>query len=112
MILREPVCTLGDWRTPRRGLTSNERGFPPTWFDGKMSALRLRIVRKRYCSFPLTSRLARLLHLEPGYNNRSLVRLDSWLSWLTKWNLHYHRDSIFKKIAPTDVAYILEKLPQ
>jgi SAM-dependent methyltransferase len=111
MILREPICTMGDWRTSRRGLTPNERGFPPAWFDQRIAGLGLRIVRKRHCSFPLTTRLARFLHLEPAYNSRFLVRLDSWFSWLTKWNLHYHRDSIFKKIAPTDVAYIFEKLP-
>lgn len=110
MILREPVCTMGDWRVPRRGLTPNERGFPPAWFDSRMPLLGLRILRKRYCSFPLTTRLARFLHLGPAYNNRLLVRLDSVLSGLTKWNLHYHRDSIAKKIAPTDVAYILQKV--
>jgi 2-polyprenyl-3-methyl-5-hydroxy-6-metoxy-1,4-benzoquinol methylase len=110
MILREPICTMGDWRAPRRGLTPNERGFPPGWFDSQVPSLGLRVLRKRYCSFPLTTRLARFLCLGPAYNNRLLVRLDSVLSWLTKWNLHYHRDSIARKIAPTDVAYILQKV--
>jgi 2-polyprenyl-3-methyl-5-hydroxy-6-metoxy-1,4-benzoquinol methylase len=110
MILREPICTMGDWRMPRRGLTPNERGFPPAWLDAQTRLAGLRVLRKRYCSFPLTTRLARLFHLEPAYNHAGLVRLDALLSWLTKWNLHYHRDSFFKKIAPLDAAYILQKL--
>ena len=109
MAVREPVSTLGDWRRPRRGLTRNERGFPPGWFEARAASHGLRIARARHCSFPLTTRLARWLRLEPAFNNRTLVRLDAALSWLTKWNLHYHRDSPLKKIAPIDIAYVFEK---
>ena len=109
MAVREPVCTMGDWRNPRRGLTPNERGFPPGWFESRAAARGLRIARAAHCSFPLTTRLARWLRLEPAFNNRALVRLDAAMSRLTRWNLHYHRDSVFKKIAPIDMAYLFEK---
>jgi SAM-dependent methyltransferase len=110
MVLREPISTMGDWRKPRRGLTPNERGFPPHWFDAQIPSLGLRVVRRSHTNFPLIPRLARVLGMEPAYNHAGLVRLDAMASWLTRWNLHYHRDSIFKKFAPIDVAYILEKI--
>ena len=109
MVLREPVSTMGDWRKPRKGLTSNERGFPPGWLELQASSCGLRLLRKRYCQFPLTTRLARFLHLGPAFNNKLLVRMDSVLSDLTQWNLHYHRDSIRKKIAPGSVYLLLQK---
>lgn len=110
MVLREPICTMGDWRKPRPGLTANERGFPPGWIDSKASQWGLQVVRQTYCCFPLTARLARLFHLQGTYNSKALVRLDYLMSWLMQWNLHYHRDSVFKKIAPLDIMYILRKV--
>lgn len=109
MVLREPICTMGDWRKPRPGLTTNERGFPPGWIDSKASLMSLLVVRKAYCCFPLTSRLARLFRLQAAYNNKALVLFDYFTSWLMHWNLHYHRDSVLKKISPLDIMYILRK---
>ena len=109
MVVREPVCTMGDWRRPRRGLTRNERGFPPGWFETRSGAHGLRIERASHCCFPLTTRLAAILGVRAAYNDRRLVRLDALMSGLTRWNLHYHRDSIPKKIAPIDMAFLFEK---
>lgn len=109
ILVREPVCTLGDWRKQRRGLTPDERGFPPGWFEERAAALGLRTLRKAYCDFPLTTRLAQWFHLGPAFDNAVLVRLDAWMSRLMRWNLHYHRDTFFKKIAPIEVVYTFLK---
>jgi SAM-dependent methyltransferase len=109
LVMREPISTMGDWRKPRRGLTANERGFPPEWIDAQAASVGLRVVRKRYCFFPLVPRFERLLGLKPVYNSRFFVRLDYIFSLLTKWNLHYHRDAVWKKIAPGAIFYTFEK---
>lgn len=109
MVLREPISTMGDWRKPRRGLTANERGLPPGWLESKARSLGLRVIRSTFCCFPLTSRLARLFRMETIYNSDALVLIDSFTSWLMQWNLHYHRDSPLKKIAPIDKMHILGK---
>jgi SAM-dependent methyltransferase len=109
MVVREPISTMGDWRSPRRGVTQNERGFPPGWLEQKARTLDLRIKRASYCLFPLMWRLGKILRLSPAYNSPAMVRLDTAMSRLTQWNLHYHRDSIFKKIAPGAVVFVFEK---
>ncbi len=111
LVMREPICTMGDWRKPRRGLTKNERGFPPGWMEHTASADGLELVRKTYCGFPLTVRLGKVLGLQ-AYNSATLVQLDSLCSSLTHYNLHYHRDAAYKKIAPIHAFYIFEKTQQ
>jgi 2-polyprenyl-3-methyl-5-hydroxy-6-metoxy-1,4-benzoquinol methylase len=108
-LIREPILTMGDWRKPRRGLTRNERGFPLAWLDQKLSAAGFRVVRRRLCMFPGTKRLGRALRLDPIYNNRLLTALDWLASSMFAWNLHYHRDTMVKKVAPGSVFYVLEK---
>ena len=109
MVVREPISTMGDWRVSRPGLTRNERGFPPGWLEQKAETLGLQIERASYCRFPLTLRVARILGLTPAYNSPSMVRFDAALSELMKWNLHYHRDSLFKKLAPSARTFIFRK---
>jgi SAM-dependent methyltransferase len=108
LIVREPICTMGDWRRPRRGLTKNERGFPPGWLEGRVKENGVALVRKDYCGFPLTVRLGNALHVR-AYNSPALVRLDAILSESTRVNLHYHRDMAFKKIAPIHAFYVFQR---
>ncbi len=109
LVVREPICTMGDWRRPRKGLTPNERGFPPGWMEARAAAGGLALRRKAYCLFPLTTRVARWLGMEPAFNRPILVQMDALLSLLFCWNLHYHRDSPVKKLAPIDICCVLEK---
>ena len=108
-LIREPILTMGDWRRPRRGLTRNERGFPLAWLDETIASTGFQVVRRRLCMFPGTKRLARVLPLGPPYNSRLLTMLDWVVSATLSWNLHYHRDTVFKKVAPGSVFYVLEK---
>jgi SAM-dependent methyltransferase len=108
-LMREPILTMGDWRKPRRGLTRNERGFPLAWLDDKIAHAGFHIMRRRLCMFPATKRLGRALRLTSVYNNRALTVLDWLASGMFAWNLHYHRDTALKKIAPGSAFYVLEK---
>jgi len=108
-LLREPILTMGDWRRPRRGLTCDERGFPLEWLDEQLANESFRVIRRRFCMFPGTHRLAAALRLKPAYNSLPLTIADWLISSMLSWNLHYHRDTIFKKVAPSSVFYVLQK---
>lgn len=54
------------------------------------------------------SRIAAVIGI--GYNNAAFVGLDALASQVLRWNNHYHRDTIWKKIAPGSVFYMLEKI--
>jgi hypothetical protein len=62
---REPICSMGDWRKPRPGLTRNERGLPRKWFEQTLQNFGFSIQRRAFCMFPLTGRIARLLKWQP-----------------------------------------------
>lgn len=107
-ILREPISTMGDWRRPRGNLTKNERGLPPRWLEAKLKSLGFRVVRRRYCLFSGLLRFGQVFGVL-DLNQPLVVNADHVLCRLFTWNLHYHRNSLLKKIAPTSVFYVLEK---
>jgi SAM-dependent methyltransferase len=108
-VLREPISSMGDWRKPRRGLTANERGLPVKWLEDVLAAKDFVVIRRRFCCFAPLSRLSEKLGIRAPYNRSVLVALDSVLCRLMRWNLHYHRDRLWYKLAPGAVAYVLEK---
>jgi SAM-dependent methyltransferase len=108
-LLREPICTMGDWRRPRGALTRHERGLPPGWLRAKLRSLGFRILRERYCAFPGVQLVSRSIGFGQNLNNGFVVWADRLLCLMLRWNLHYHRDTLFKQIAPTSVFYVLEK---
>lgn len=108
-ILREPVTTMGDWRRARQGLTKNERGIPLPWLEDTLDACGLRPLRRGFCMFPLTSRIARVAKLQHFYNSDAIVLTDYLTSKMSAWNYQYHRTSIWRKIAPSSVFYVLAK---
>jgi len=108
LLVREPICSMDDWRKPRPGLTRNERGLPRKWFEQTLQNFGFSIQRRAFCMFPLTGRIAKLLKRQP-YNSPFLVKIDNLLSKATGLNDHYHRDTFWKKIAPSSIAYIIRK---
>jgi len=60
MVVREPICSMGDWRRPRRGLTRNERGIPSGWNRVTSQIHGLKTLRASPCHFPLTDRVAKM----------------------------------------------------
>ncbi len=109
LILREPIHTMGDWRRPRRGVTKHERGLPLAWLNKTLEDVGFRTFRRRYCLMPTTERISRLLRLPKPYNRRAIVLLDWAMSDLMSWNLHYHRDTLAKKLAPAQVIMCCDK---
>ncbi len=109
LLMREPISSMGDWRKERPGLTKRERGLPVDYVDRILSDLSFTILQKKFCVFPVTVRLALLLREQYPFNNKFFVILDSILSGLFRFNLHYHRDNIWKKIAPSSVFLIAQK---
>ncbi len=111
LLLREPVISMGDWRQPRPGLTKRERGIPVDYFRERFRELDFRVVRESFC-FTMTAFLQRKIG---HWFNKSLheyhryIVLDNWLSKLTAFNLHYHAQNPFQRIAPASVFYILQK---
>ena len=110
LILREPVCSLGDWRKSRRGLTKRERGIPIEVLTNRLRENDFRILRSRFCGFPLIPRIARVVNVHAPYNSPLLVRLDHYLSMLLSWNYHYHRVTVLEKLAPRMLFLVAEKV--
>jgi hypothetical protein len=108
-ILREPISSMGDWRKPRVGLTKKERGFPLKWLDHRLADAGFEVQHRALCMFPITPRLGKMFGMG-AYSNRSFVILDQLMSAAMSWNYHYHRDTLFKKLAPSSVFYVLRKI--
>ena len=103
-----PARTHLNWRKPRVGLTKHERGFPLKWLDSRLTDAGFEIVRRSLCVFPATPRLGNMFGVS-AYSKRGFVLLDQFMSIAMSWNYRYHRDTVFKKLAPSSVFYIVRK---
>ncbi len=108
VLLREPTCSMGDWRQPRRGLTKRERGIPLKVFRHIVQASGLQVVAETRCNFALMSRLQPLLK-QPVWSLPWAVTLDAWLCRLAWWPERYHATRTWHKLRPISVAYVLER---
>jgi SAM-dependent methyltransferase len=108
MLLREPVTSMGDWRVPRKGLTKHERGFPEAILRRILLEAGLAINREHVCMFSVIGMLAPLFGIAP-YNSSFIVQVDRALCALSRWNMTYHREAMWRKFAPWSVFLVLEK---
>ena len=109
VLIREPVVTQGDWRTPRKGLTPCERGVPIKLFDSIVGKAGFQIYKRIKYDFPLTKRL-KIFTRKPIYNSNLAVTIDQLFSFFFQWNYHYHPTWGWQKIQPASVAYVLRKI--
>ncbi|HEU4778889.1 MAG TPA: class I SAM-dependent methyltransferase [Steroidobacteraceae bacterium] len=107
-LIREPIVSMGDWRRPRRGLTSRERGIPLQLFDEMIRSAGFEVLRRQRCVHPLTPRVARVLGVN-AYNSPQLVALDMALCTLPPWRTRYHAFRWWQRLRPAAVAYVLRK---
>lgn len=107
-LIREPVVSMGDWRVPRRGLTSHERGIPLRLFDEMIRAAGFDVVRRQLCVHTLTPRIARLFGVNT-FNSPALVRLDAALCALHPVDPVYHASRWWQRIRPAAAAYVLKR---
>lgn len=108
LLLREPISSMGNWQRPRPGLTKNERGLPIQWLDSKLEELGFTVEHRSLCYFPPLIRLLSRTGVQP-FNSPLAVRADSLVCRLFARNIRYHRDTFFRKFAPSSVFYVLRK---
>lgn len=108
MLLREPINSMGDWRTSRRGLTKRERGIPLQILDRLVAETGFIVRRRAICEFGPIPKLASKLGIR-AYDNLSLTKIDAFMSRSFLFNYRYHRTSAIHKLAPSGIFYILEK---
>ena len=108
LVLREPIVSMGDWRTPRRGLTKRERGIPLHLLMSILEGNGLETVRMRLCAFAATARVFKRWRAD-FYNSSLITRLDSVLSTLFSWNVNYHPRNPMQRLRPTAAFFLLRK---
>jgi SAM-dependent methyltransferase len=107
-LVTEPITSMGDWRSPRPGLTKHERGIPLKLFRPMLETANLKVVREHLVCFSLTNKLSALSGAS-FYSNPTLVKLDSWACSLP-WRISYHAESPIEKLRPTGIYYVLQKM--
>jgi hypothetical protein len=108
-LVKEPITTMGDWRTPRKGLTPCERGFPRALLGQMIAKAGFGIVRKSYFEFPPLRLMLRDRAGIDTYNSKLLTGLDQLCCKLTDWNYRYYRPGWFQKLAPSYTFLVLQK---
>lgn len=108
LLLREPIVSMGDWRSNRTGLTRRERGIPAHFLDSVIEKLGFSVRSRQPCMFPVVQRIAPRLGIEP-YNSRVVTRIDNLLCRATEFNAIYHRTTFLSRFAPTSLFYVLVK---
>lgn len=109
-LICEPRHSMGNWDRPRHMLTSRERGIPRSIMRKIVLDSGLQIVRERPCMFSLTSRFQYLLPKRQFvYNTEWITLLDDVISNLPIWSERYHARTVFQKLRPLAVFFVLHK---
>ncbi len=108
VLIREPTISMGDWRKPRPGLTSRERGIPIGLMHKMITERGFEVISERRCMFQLSYHLNLLLD-GPVWNSRVALIIDKILCALFRWNTHYHPSNRFQTLRPISVFYVLRK---
>lgn len=106
--LREPSHSMGDFRVHRPGLTRNERGISPKWLLKHAQAAGWAVESAVHHDIGALTRLMDRLGISRN-ENPSLVYLDRLLAFLTQWNYRYWRTSVWHKVAPNSMSYLLRR---
>jgi SAM-dependent methyltransferase len=111
LLMREPVNSMGDWTSPRPGLTRNERGIPRSQFQ--------RIFREQHVDilsssphFTMTYQMNQLfgkILKKPLLTYGFYIRFDRFLSFLLQGNVTYHAERKIQRIAPSSIYYVVRK---
>lgn len=107
-LIREPIVSMGDWRKPRPGLTKRERGIPLEILQQFVKQAGFEVLKETLCVFAPIPKLCKLCRVAP-YNNRTITRVDAWISRAMRWNLEYHATTWFNKLRPVSVYLVMRK---
>ncbi len=106
--MREPIYSFSDFHKARKGLSPRERGIPIKYFRNILTKLDFIILKEFVWGMPITRHICRTLHITP-YNSRFITMIDIILSKIFSFNICYHTYSLFRKLRPQCVIYILKK---
>lgn len=108
-LVREPITSMGDWRKVRPGLTKRERGLPLGPFTQALEKSGFAIRRRAFIAFRPWLRVCQTLRI-PVYERAWSTRIDAIFSGLTAWNVVYHTDSAWRKISPSAVYIVAQRV--
>lgn len=109
LAIREPATSMGDWRQPRRGLTSRERGIPSHLMAQMVAPHRCKPLASQLVGFGPLVNIASRRHGAAPWNSAAFVAVDRCLSALFKANYSYHRTRFLKRFAPTVGIWLFTK---
>ena len=109
-LIREPTTSMGDWRSPRPGLTKRERGLPQKLFGNMLASAGFCVKRAEPCFFPVVRIAGSAMGLHV-YNHVFSARIDHWLSKAFAWNYAYYRPTKLSKMAPGCGFWLVSKEP-
>lgn len=108
-LIREPSVSMGDWRYPRPGLTTHERGIPEHLMRKAIDAAGLDVVSLSYCDFAPISKIGKLLGVPAVYNSQLLTLIDAVASKAFSWNTRYQYENSLHKVAPSSIFWVCQK---
>lgn len=108
IFLREPISSMGNWSEKRIGTTINERGVSSFYLIDALNNLNCKVVFKKYCFFSPILKVFNRFKL--GLDSYVVIYIDYLLSKLFSWNIHYFRNTVFKKLAPGSVFILSQKM--
>lgn len=107
-LIREPIISMGDWRTPRQGLTKRERGIPVDILRKCINSAGLEVSREKKCMFSLTSSFFGMC-MDNAYNSRLVVLCDQVFSFWPYWSNRYHAKTVVEKLRFTSAYFVVKK---
>ncbi len=109
LLVREPICSQGDWRRPRPALTANERGIPLNLFRAIIGAAGLEVYREHPIVFRPFIKAVETMGLGHPYRSSVGTAIDRRLARLFAFNHRYHPTRLFQKFTPMAIFYVLRK---
>ncbi len=108
-VVREPCSSMGDRSAPRSA-TPNERGIPMRWLLNAAGRAGLEPARPPLPILVYALSLTiRRMGLGWMLNTTAYYWTDVAISWTSKFNDDYFRNSLWKKFAPSAYFYVLSK---
>ncbi len=109
VLIRDPIFSMGDWTRKRKDLTPHERGIPPRLFINMIKQAKFTILHRSYAYFQPFLALFTKIALRNPYRHKVIVVIDHVFSKLFAGFNRYHRESIWDKISPTAIFFVLKK---
>lgn len=106
LLVSEPIISMGDWRVPRAGRTSNERGIPLPLFHQMISSAGLSILRETATEFRPLLNASLACGIRP-YNSRVVTKADALICKVLPHR--YHAKSVIEKFRPSSIYFVLQR---